>query len=249
MNQIIHGDCLEEMKTISDKSIDMILCDLPYGTTQNKWDSVIPFDLLWEQYERVIKDSGAIVLTAQQPFTSCLIMSNTKIYKYNWVYSKNKSTGFLNAKKQPLNDYEDICIFYKNQCTYNPQMTIANKIYKRGDVKRKKSDCYGIEKDFKQIDTGFRYPKRIQYFNNNKTQKQVHPTQKPIELMEYLIKTYTNEGDTILDNAMGSGTTMMACQETARNGIGIEMDETYFKIAQNRVQENKIKLEGQLLLL
>ena len=229
------GDCLEVMKTIEDNSIDAIICDLPYGTTQNKWDSIIPFDLLWLQYERVIKDNGAIVLTAQQPFTSALIMSNPKIYKYNWVYQKNKSTGFLNAKRQPLNDYEDICVFYKKQCTYNPQMTVAEKIYKRGEVKRKKSDCYGNEKDFKQVETGLRYPKRIQYFNNNKTQEQKHSTQKPLELLEYLVKTYTNENDTILDNTMGSGTTMVACKKLGRNGIGIEKEEKYFKIAQERV--------------
>lgn len=226
------------MKDIPTGSVDMILADLPYGTTQNKWDSVIPFDLLWLQYERVIKDNGAIVLTAQQPFTSALIVSNPKIYKYNWVYQKNKSTGFLNAKRQPLNDYEDICVFYKKQCTYNPQMTIAEKTYKRGEVKRKKSDCYGDEKDFKQIETGLRYPKRIQYFNNNKTQEQKHSTQKPLELMEYLIKTYTNESETVLDNTMGSGTTMIACQNTNRKGIGFELDCDIFKVAQERVKNN-----------
>lgn len=229
------GDCLEIMKEIPSKSIDAIICDLPYGTTQNKWDSVIPFELLWLQYQRIIKDNGAIVLTAQQPFTSALIMSNPKIYKYNWVYKKNKSTGFLNAKRQPLNDYEDICVFYKKQCTYNPQMTIAEKIYKRGEVKRKKSDCYGDEKDFKQVETGLRYPKRIQYFNNNKTQEQKHSTQKPLELLEYLVETYTNRGDTVLDNTMGSGTTMVACKKLGRNGIGIEKEKKYFKIAQDRV--------------
>ena len=234
-NLLWFGNCLEEMKRIPNKSIDLICCDLPYGTTQNKWDSIIPFDLLWLQYERVIKDNGAIVLTAQQPFTSALIMSNPKIYKYNWVYQKNKSTGFLNAKRQPLNDYEDICVFYKKQCTYNPQMTVAEKIYKRGEVKRKKSDCYGNEKDFKQVETGLRYPKRIQYFDNNKTQEQKHSTQKPLELLEYLVKTYTNENDTILDNTMGSGTTMVACKKLGRNGIGIEKEEKYFKIAQERV--------------
>ena len=242
MIQLFKGDCLEIMKTIPDGSIDAIICDLPYGTTQNKWDSAIPFDLLWLQYERVIKDNGAIVLTAQQPFTSALVMSNPKIYKYNWVYQKNKSTGFLNAKRQPLNDYEDICVFYKKQCTYNPQMTVAEKIYKRGEVKRKKSDCYGDEKDFKQVETGLRYPKRIQYFNNNKTQEQKHSTQKPLELMEYLVKTYTNEGETVLDNTMGSGSTLVACQNTNRNGIGIEQDDKYFEIAEQRIKQNEYKL-------
>lgn len=236
INKIFNEDCLIGMQRIPDKSIDMILCDLPYGTTQNKWDSVIPFDSLWEHYERVIKDNGAIVLTAQQPFTSALIMSNLKSYKYNWVYQKNKSTGFLNAKKQPLNDYEDICVFYKKQCTYNPQMVEAEKTYKRGFVKRKKSDCYGEEKDFQQIETGLRYPKRIQYFNNNKTQEQKHSTQKPEDLFEYLIRTYSNENEVILDNCIGSGTTAIAAINTNRKYIGFELDKSYFDIAQKRIQ-------------
>jgi len=213
-------------------------------TTQNKWDTVIDFNLLWEQYERIIKSNGAIVLTASQPFTSALIMSNPKIYKYNWVYSKNKSTGFLNANKQPLNDYEDICVFYKKQCTYNPQMTIAQTIYKRGQVKRKKSDCYGNEKDFNQVDNGLRYPKRIQYFNNNKTQEQIHSTQKPITFMEYLIKTYTNQGELVLDNCIGSGTTAIACLNTKRNFIGMEQEQKYFEIANKRIAD----LQSQTVL-
>jgi len=244
INKIYLGNCLNLMPEIETGSIDMILCDLPYGTTQNKWDTVIDFNLLWEQYERIIKSNGAIVLTASQPFTSALIMSNPKIYKYNWVYSKNKSTGFLNAKKQPLNDYEDICVFYKKQCTYNPQMTIAETIYKRGEVKRKKSDCYGNEKDFKQVDNGLRYPKRIQYFNNNKTQEQIHSTQKPIPFMEYLIKTYTNEGELVLDNCIGSGTTAIACINTKRNFIGIEQEQKYFEIANKRIAD----LQSQTVL-
>ncbi len=242
-NKIHLGDCLEIMKQIPNGSIDAIVCDLPYGTTQNKWDSIIPFDKLWLQYERIIKENGAIILTAQQPFTSALIVSNLKMYKYNWVYQKNKSTGFLNAKKQPLNDYEDVCVFYKKQCTYNPQMVAAEKSYKRGFVKRKKSDCYGEEKDFEQLETGLRYPKRIQYFNNNKTQEQKHSTQKPIELMEYLVKTYTNENEMVLDNCIGSGTTAIACMNTNRNFIGIEKDENYFNVANKRIKEhNQIKI-------
>ena len=159
------------------------------------------------------------------------------MYKYNWVYQKNKSTGFLNAKKRPLNDYEDICVFYKKQCTYNPQMVEAEKTYKRGFVKRKKSDCYGEEKDFEQIETGLRYPKRIQYFNNNKTQEQKHSTQKPVALMEYLIKTYTNEGETVLDNTFGSGSTILAAINTNRKFIGMEMNDKYFDIAQKRIKD------------
>jgi len=238
MIKLIQGDCLEEMKNIPDSSVDMVLTDPPYGTTQNKWDSVIDLDLMWIELKRIVKSNGAIVMTASQPYTSVLISSNIKEFKYNWVYKKNKSTGFLNAKKQPLNDYEDVCVFYKNQCTYNPQMTLAENIYKRGFVRRKKSDCYGDEKNFKQVETGLRYPKRVQYFNNNETRKQVHPTQKPVALMEYLIKTYTNENETVLDFTMGSGTTGVACKKLNRNFIGIEIDPEYFKIAQARIVDN-----------
>ena len=198
--ELWQGDCLELMNNIPDKSVDMILCDLPYGTTHNKWDSVIPFEPLWEHYNRIIKDNGAICLFGSEPFTSKLICSNIKIFKYNWIWQKNKCTGFLNAKKQPLNDNETISVFYRRQCIYNPQMTIADKVYKRGFVIRdrekniQQSDNYGQQKSFYQIDNGLRYPKRIQYFNNNNTQNQLHPTQKPVALCEYLIKTYTNVG-------------------------------------------------------
>ena len=232
---LLHGDCLELMNDIPDKSVDMILCDLPYGVTQCKWDVIIPFDKLWEQYNRIIKNNGAVVLFGNEPFTSLLICSNLKNFKYNWIWQKNKATGFLNAKKQPLNDNETISVFYKKQCTYNPQMTIAEKTYKRGMAKRSKSDCYGEEKDFVQIETGLRYPKRIQYFNNNHTREQLHPTQKPVELLEYLIKTYTNEDEVVLDNSMGSGSTGVACINTNRRFIGIEIEEKYFEIAKNRI--------------
>ena len=232
---LLHGDCLELMNDIPDKSVDMILCDLPYGVTQCKWDVIIPFDKLWEQYNRIIKDNGAVVLFGNEPFTSLLICSNLKNFKYNWIWQKNKATGFLNAKKQPLNDNETISVFYKKQCTYNPQMTVAEKIYKRGMAKRSKSDCYGEEKDFVQIETGLRYPKRIQYFNNNHTREQLHPTQKPIELLEYLIKTYTNEDEVVLDNCMGSGSTGVACINTNRRFIGMEIEEKYFEIAKDRM--------------
>ena len=233
--KLLHGDCLELMNDIPDKSVDMILCDLPYGVTQCKWDVIIPFDKLWEQYNRIIKDNGAVVLFGNEPFTSLLICSNLKNFKYNWIWQKNKATGFLNAKKQPLNDNETISVFYKKQCTYNPQMTVAEKTYKRGMAKRSKSDCYGEEKDFVQIETGLRYPKRIQYFNNNHTREQLHPTQKPVELLEYLIKTYTNEDEVVLDNCMGSGSTGIACINTNRRFIGMEIEEKYFKIAKDRI--------------
>lgn len=238
---MLQGDCLELIKNIPDKSIDMILCDLPYGTTQCKWDSVIPFEPLWKQYNRVIKDNGAIVLFGSEPFTSKLICSNIQNFKYNWIWQKNKSTGFLNAKKQPLNDNETISVFYKKQCTYNPQMIKAERMYKRGLVIRdakediQQSDCYGEQKSFLQADNGLRYPKRIQYFNNNFTRKQLHPTQKPVELCEYMIRTYTNEGETVLDNCMGSGTTGIAALKLHRKFIGIELNNSYFEISKERI--------------
>ena len=237
INKIYNEDCLEGMKKIADGSVDMILCDLPYGTTQCKWDTVIPFEPLWEQYKRVIKPNGAIALFGSEPFTSTLIVSNIEQFKYNWIWQKNKATGFLNAKKQPLNDNETVSIFYKKQCTYNPQMTVAEKVYKRGIVTRNKSDCYGSERSFRQEDTGKRYPKRIQYFNNNFTREQLHPTQKPVALFEYLIKTYTNTGELVLDNCMGSGTTAIACMNTGRNFIGFEMDKGYYDIACDRIEK------------
>ena len=165
-----------------------------------------------------------------------MICSNIDNFKYNWIWQKNKTTGFLNAKKQPLNDHETISVFYKRQCTYNPQMTVAERVYKRGFVKRNKSDCYGEEKDFTQVDTGLRYPKRIIYFNNNKTREQLHPTQKPVELCEYLIKTYSNECDLVLDNCIGSGTTSIACINTGRYFIGFELSKEYCDIANKRIE-------------
>ena len=230
------------MRDIPDKTIDMILCDLPYGTTQNKWDTIIPLDSLWKQYNRIIKEDGVIALFGSEPFTSLLICSNLKNFKYNWIWQKNKCTGFLNAKKQPLNDNETISIFYKKQPTYHPQMVEAEKIYKRGLVIRDKernmqqSDNYGEQKSFIQEDNGLRYPKRIQYFNNNYTRNQLHPTQKPTELCEYMIKTYTNESELVLDNCMGSGTTGVACKNLNRKFIGIELDNTYFNIAKERIE-------------
>ncbi len=230
--KLYNGDCLELMKEIPDKSIDMILADLPYGTTRNKWDEVLPFNALWKEYERIIKDNGAIVLHSQQPFTSKLIMSNSKIYKYSWVWSKSQVSGFLNAKKQPLREHEDICVFYKKQCTYNPQMTKGkmqlkntggdSSNYNKFEARPHYSDEY--------------YPKTILDFPLRRF-KGGHPTQKPVELAEYLIKTYTNEGDTVLDNVMGSGTTGVACVNTNRNFIGMELDETYFNIAKERIEK------------
>ena len=229
-------DCLEGMKKIDDKSIDMILCDLPYGTTACKWDTVIPFEPLWEQYERVIKDNGAIVLTASQPFTTALINSNIKYFRYSWIWEKEQGVNFLMAKKQPLKVHEDICIFSKKQTIYNPQMT-QGKPYISG--KGDSGEVTGKVKKIQAKNSGTRYPKSVVQF---KRETGLHPTQKPVALFEYLIKTYTNENELILDNCMGSGTTAIACINTNRNYIGFEKDTTYFEIAKKRIEESQIGL-------
>lgn len=242
-----HADCFDVFETIPDGSIDMILCDLPYGTTQCKWDSIIPFELLWKQYNRIIKDNGAIVLFGSEPFTSKLICSNIKNFKYNWIWQKSKSTDFLNAKKRPLNDNETISVFYKTQCVYNPQMTKAERIHKRRLVIRdagKQSDCYGKQRSYIYEDNGLRYPKRIQYFNNIFTLKQLHPTQKPVELLEYMIRTYSNEGDLVLDNCAGSFSTAIACMNENRLFIGIEKEKQYFDIGIDRIRKHIKNIEN-----
>ena len=239
-----HGDCLDIMNELIKHNIkvDAIITDPPYGTTQCKWDSIIPFESMWKRINKINKDNGCIALFGSEPFSSMLRCSNIKHYKYDWIYQKNKTTGFLNAKKQPLNDNELISIFYNKQCTYNPQKTKADKVYKRGYVNRHKSDCYGKERNFVQMDDGMRYPKRIIYFNNNDTQHQYHPTQKPVDLLEYLIRTYTNENETVLDFTMGSGSTGVACMNINRRFIGIELDTTYCDIANKRIQDIDIKI-------
>lgn len=233
--KLYKGDCLEIMKDIEDKSVDMILCDLPYGTTQNKWDSIIPFDKLWNQYTRVIKDNGVIALFSQGIFTAKLILSNEKSFKYKWVWEKSKATNFLNAKKQPLRKHEEICVFYKKPPLYNPQM-VQGEAYNKGVRKNQLTGSYG---DFKPVEvksSGVRYPTDVIYFKTAESEGEVyHPTQKPTELLEYLIKTYTNEGDIILDNTMGSGSTGVACVNTNRKFIGIELDENYYDVAVNRI--------------
>ena len=243
---LIQGDCLEVMKSIPDGSIDSIITDPPYGTTACKWDSVIDFDLMWEQLNRIIKPNGAIVLFGSQPFTSALIMSNPKKFKYEWIWQKSHATGHLNSKKQPMRQHENICVFYNKQCTYNPQMIKKSYIDKR--TKSGQDKKVGVYSDFKkverQIEVTDGYPKTIQYFATpfKGGEGGKHPTQKPLSLMEYLIRTYTNENETVLDFTMGSASTMVACQNTNRNGIGIEQDEKYFKIAQDRVKENEYRL-------
>jgi site-specific DNA-methyltransferase (adenine-specific) len=234
--RLYKGDCLELMKTIEDNSIDAIITDPPYGTTACKWDSVIDFDLMWEQLNRIVKPNGAIVLFGSEPFSSALRMSNIKNYKYDWVWEKSKATNFLNAKKQPLRAKENILIFYKKQCTYNPQMT-KGKSYNKGVRKKQtKDDVYGSFNQAEVKSNGNRYPRDVLYFKTAETEGETfHKTQKPVALMEYLIKTYTNENEIVLDFTMGSGSTGVACKNTNRNFIGIEMDNNYFNIAKKRI--------------
>jgi len=235
-SKIICGDAIDEMSKLPDKSIDMILCDLPYGTTQCKWDTVIPFDSLWEQYRRIIKDKGVIVLTASQPFTSNLVMSNPKLFRYSLVWEKSKSTGYLNSKKMPMRSHEDILVFYKSLPIYNPQM-VDGKPYDKGKAHRP-TEVYREQKGEIHVknDSGQRYPRSVQYFKTAESEGVVyHPTQKPISLMEWLIKTYTNEGDIVLDNCIGSGTTAIACIRTNRKYIGIDIDESYINITTERI--------------
>lgn len=258
INQVIQGDCLEVMPNIPDKSIDMILCDLPYGTTQNKWDSVIDLKKLWAEYTRIIKDKGAIVLTAQGLFTAKLIISNESWFKYKIVWIKSKSTNFLNAKKQPLRKHEDICVFYKNQPTYNPQMT-KGESYDKGIRKDQYTGSYGDFKPRHVQSNGQRYPNDVVcyeeqdiedfvYFKTAESEGKVyHPTQKPVELGRYLIRTFSNPGDTILDNACGSGSFLVAAALERRNYIGIEKNQNallhkiksidYIKVCNDRINE------------
>jgi site-specific DNA-methyltransferase (adenine-specific) len=244
--ELIQGDCLEKMKDIPNKSIDMILCDLPYGTTACKWDTIIPFEPLWEQYKRIIKDNGAIVLTASQPFTSALVMSNIKMFKYEWIWEKERPTNIFLMKNQCGKVHENILVFYKNQPTYNPitepskqpknnqnnksQIGEMNNIETLGKTKTKISNIYNPQ---------IRNPRSVIKINRGtRGNHKLHPTQKPVALFEYLIKTYTSVGDTILDNCIGSGTTAVAAINTGRNFIGIELDPEYFKIAEKRINEN-----------
>ena len=247
--KLLQGDCLELMKDIPTGSVDMILCDLPYGTTQNKWDSIIDLDKLWSHYKRIIKDNGAIVLTSQGIFTARLILSQEDLFKYKIVWIKSKSTNFLNAKKQPLRKHEDVCVFYKKQPIYNPQMT-KGESYDKGIRKDQFTGSYGYFKPKHVKSDGMRYPNDVVFYDEEiyddciyvKTAESegevYHSTQKPVDLLEYLIKTYTNEGDLVLDNCMGSGSTGVACRNTNRNFIGIELDKNYFEIAKRRILES-----------
>lgn len=225
------------MKDIPDGSVDMILCDLPYGTTSCSWDVVIPFEQLWEQYNRIIKDNGAVVLFGSEPFSSRLRMSNIYNYKYDWIWEKDKPSNFAVAKKRPLKYHENISIFCKSTCKYNPQMWQGKPNHSVGKgIRNKESESSFLSTMTVTNKTdGLKYPKSI--IQTNRESKPVHPTQKPVPLLEYLIKTYTNESETVLDNCMGSGSTGVACVNTNRKFIGIELDDTYYEIAKNRIEQ------------
>lgn len=243
--KLILGDCLKMMDEIPDGSVDMILCDLPYGvTTKNKWDNVIPFDALWKQYNRVIKQNGAIVLFGQDKFTARCMLSNPKMHRYNLVWSKILPSGFLNANRMPLRSHEDIMVFYKKPPTYNPQKRKGKPCHRKGSAAGKMND--GILRndnysDYKVVETegDMKFPTSILEFQKPHPSIAQHPTQKPVELLEYLILTYTNPGETVLDNCMGSGSTGVACKKTGRNFIGIELEQEYFDIAKRRIEETE----------
>jgi len=230
------GDCLEIMKEIPDKSVDMIMCDLPYGTTGCKWDIIIPFEPLWKEYKRITKDNSAIVLTASQPFTSALIMSNIKMFKYELIWDKDRPSGFALCNKRPMPQHENILIFYNNQPTYNPQMTIG-KPSANGWNKTKENSSQPNLPAIKKTYTDKKFPKTIIYKKKNGASTYLHPTQKPVDLFEYLIKTYSNEGDLILDNCAGSGTTAVACERSKRRWICIEKEKEYYELATERVKQ------------
>lgn len=240
MQKIIKGDCLEVMKDIPDKSIHMILCDLPYGTTACKWDTIIDLEKLWIQYERIIKDNGTIVLTAQTPFDKLLGVSNLKLLKYEWIWEKTQATGHLNSKKMPLKAHENILIFYKKIGTYNPQKTSGHKpinSYTKYVATQNNTKIYGkVSKEISGGGETDRFPRSVQIFSSDKQTCKLHPTQKPVALFEYLIKTYTNENDLVLDNCAGSGTTGVACKNLNRNYILIEKEQEYINIINKRLK-------------
>ena len=247
VNRVIEGDCIEVMRHLPNDCIDMVLCDLPYGTTQNKWDSIIPLDELWVEYKRIVKPNGAIVLTSQGMFTAALIMSQPKLFKYKWVWEKSKPTNFLNAKKQPLRKHEDVCVFYIKQPVYNPQMA-EGEPYDKGVRKNQLSGSYG---DFQPVHVhsdGKRYPTDVVYFKTAESEGEVfHATQKPVKLGRYFVRTYSNPGDIILDNTSGSGSFVVAALMEGRNFVGIEKNAdtelfkgkkiNYIKKTRERLQE------------
>ena len=238
--EMYKGDCLEAMKSIPDKSIDMILCDLPYETTRNRWDKMIDLEKLWEQYERIIKDNGAIVLFAQTPFDKVLGVSNLKLLRYEWIWEKTTATGHLNAKKMPMKAHENILVFYKKLPKYNPIKTTGHTSVHSYTKHQDDGSNYGKTKaGISGGGSTERYPRSVQKFKTDKQKETLHPTQKPVELLEYLIKTYTDENELVLDNCMGSGSTGVACVNTNRNFIGMELDNNYFNIAKERIYKAK----------
>jgi len=239
--KLLNGDCLELLNDVDDKSVDMILCDLPYGQTHNKWDSVIPLDKLWKQYKRVIKDNGCIALFGQGMFTADLMYSNKKWWKYNLIWDKVLTNGFLNANRMPLRSHEDIAIFYNKPPTYNPQKVLGKKNHTKGKVKQNKNNNYGKHNFVDNSDElgNMKHPKSILTFTRPHSSVMKHPTEKPVEVCEWLIKSYTNEGDVVLDNCMGSGTTGVACGNTNRKFIGMELDKEYFEQAVNRINQRR----------
>lgn len=237
--KLFRGDTIEQMALLPDGCVDMILCDLPYGTTACRWDIVVPLNSLWQQYKRLIKKNGAILLFAQSPFDKVLGCSNLPMLRYEFIWEKSEATGHLNAKRAPMKAHENILVFYAKRPTYNPQKTTGHvmKIARNVDRSENQSDCYGAQEGITSYSSTERYPRSVLRFSKDKQKTALHPTQKPVALCEYLIRTYTNEGETVLDNTMGSGTTGVACVNTLRNFIGIERDDKYFSIAQNRIAE------------
>ena len=232
--KLLLGDCLEILPTLPENSVDMVLCDPPYGTTACKWDSIISLDKLWEQYNRLCKEDGAMVFTASQPFATVLAGSNIKNFRYEWIWEKSQGTNPMNAKVMPLKSHENVLVFYRKKPTYNPQMWFSKPYSGFSSDTAKIGEVYGKQQSkHRDNPEGSRYPKTILKF---KQEKGLHPTQKPVALMEYLIKTYTNIGETVLDNTMGSGTTGLACKNTERNFIGIELDKKYYEIAEDRLR-------------
>jgi site-specific DNA-methyltransferase (adenine-specific) len=243
--KLIQGDCLEKMKEIPDGSIDAIITDPPYGTTACKWDAVIPLDAMWEQLKRIIKPNGAIVLFGSQPFTSALVMSNIKMFKYNWVWDKKIPSGMSYARYQPMRQHEDVVVFCDGRTTYNAQKTLRNKPIKGGGMSKGETTN---NQNLKALKKTYTHKNPTTLISFDKVRRgSVHPTQKPVALMEYLIKTYTNEGETVLDFTMGSGSTGVACINTNRNFIGIELDEGYFKIAQDRINQAVININKRMV--
>ena len=240
MVELHHGDCLKILPTLSDNSVDMLLVDLPYGTTACKWDSIIPLDKLWEQYNRICKQNAVMVFTAAQPFTTVLASSNIKNFKYEWIWEKSQGTNPMNSKVMPLKSHENILVFYRKKPTYNPQMWYSTPYSGFISDSSKIGEVYGKQQSkHRDNPEGSRFPKTVLKY---KQEKGLHPTQKPVGLMEYLIKTYTNEGDTVLDNTMGSGTTGLACMNINRHFIGIESNKKYYNIVKDRL--NKPILEA-----